>query len=419
MVAARERDARGLATGVDSTSAGADLVSFGGVDWKDVASTRSGTSNIVVSTEKQNRKPGWHRERAKKEDASASVTPAQDTTAEGVSSPIGQILLERAQGPDMECNVELVSFGGDERKDALFIGKENIQNDNVCTTNHVVSLGGENKELVQLQKRATEEDISARVTPVQATAIKAVHTPAVSSANSQILLERAQVSHKEYDSMSFQYSNLFQWSPIKTLPRPMKLSERLQIGSKSLGTPSKTHRDVFPCDGNGAWSQNVMTTQNVPTYSSKRRTSTSPFAKKKLAKSNSDARKRPNFSPIASRALEDVSFTGVAFQGLPPEPNANAMCTPSKEQSDDMIQFSWHSRATIGSITGLPQIDLDSFFDDIGGDMIGSPIIDGGQDQKRSPTRPASTPKRRSSLPLFATPTGMPSISPIESQGRA
>ena len=37
------------------------------------------------------------------------------------------------------------------------------------------------------------------------------------------------------------------------------------------------------------------------------------------------------------------------------------MSTPSKQQrQDEIIPFSWHSHATIGSIADLPHIDVDN-----------------------------------------------------------
>jgi len=352
-----------------------------------------------------------------------------DSDEESVGGRVGIAQEKLVHPAGKGCGIVSSGDHGKNDDDASFgdentpLGKENIREEmNGCVSENALDSLEKQKTRGWPQKRSKK---SACVTSSQF--IRTEVTPPsidlsreASPSTSKLVLENVPVPDEEYGR--FQYSNLFQWSPMKTLHSPAKSSRyRQKNDSKPFGTPSRMSSIVNKSNlflHNGTWSQNESTTQSVSIHGKR---GTRP--KKRWAKSKSDARKRPIFSPITlQEALNDVSFTGVTFQGLSSEPNA---MTPSKEQVDNMIQFSWHSRATIGSMTGLPEIDVDSLLGDIGEDMIdfvvGASNV-GSSEGKTMPSTPIKrenvsrlaspssvTPKKRRVVPIL---TGMPSISP-------
>ena len=375
---------------------------------------------------------------------------------EGLSIAGTGIAQEKDTLPDENVD-DLVSVDDGEKDDVSFgdenspLGKENIKEESGCANippepkGNADTMEKPKKTLVRPKKNATNLDTmssgfvqqeqvhvtSSQVMVTEALQLDTEPSHGVVSTASQLVLESVQVFGEEYDR--FQYSNLFQWSPI-TLRSPANLSQTHQNDSKSIGTKSKmvargssSHdvSNIFP--STGAWSQNIIAgkTQKVLTMQNVR---TLPM--EQYTKPQTDSRKRPSFSPIALQALNDVSYTGVTFQGLPPEPNV--LCTPSEDQADNMIQFSWHSRATIGSIAGLPHIDIDNLLGDLGDDsmidfVVGAPNTGGPQNKMRSSTPMKSQDRKRLASPLpnptprkrHASPLAvMSSISPFENRKR-
>ena len=189
-----------------------------------------------------------------------------------------------------------------------------------------------------------------------------------------------EVGSDEYERASFQYSNVFQWSPIK-MRSPKKMSEARQHSSTPLANAAVVSSSP------AAWSQEVLTMRTVE-----------------------NARVLPSFSPIKLRGINYVPSADVSFQGVPPEPS---MCTPLKEQGYDMTQFSWHSRTSILSIAGsLPRIDIDNLLAcDIADDdsmidfVVGAPNTESPLKKMRSSTPKKSYGKRFSlASPLSVTP---------------
>jgi len=361
------------------------------------------------------------------------------------------IVQENDTLPDENVD-DLVSVDDGEKDDVSFgdenssLGKENAKEESGCANIPPEPKGNADtntmekpkKTRVRPKKNAKHLDTmssgfvrqrqvhvtSSQVIVAEALQLDTEPSHGVVSTASQLVLGSVQVSGEEYDR--FQYSNFFQWSPItlRSTNDSESIGTKSKMASIARGSSSHDVSNIFPCTG--AWSQNIIAgkTQKVLTMQNVR---TLPM--EQYTKPQTDSRKRPSFSPIALQALNDVSYTGVTFQGLPPEPNV--LCTPSKDQADNMIQFSWHSRATIGSIAGLPHIDIDNLLGDLGDDsmidfIVGAPNT-GPQNKMRSSTPmksedrkrlasplPNPTPRKRRASPLAV----MPSISPFENRKR-
>eukprot|EP00571_Detonula_confervacea_P010212 CAMPEP_0172306826 /NCGR_PEP_ID=MMETSP1058-20130122/7809_1 /TAXON_ID=83371 /ORGANISM="Detonula confervacea, Strain CCMP 353" /LENGTH=1185 /DNA_ID=CAMNT_0013018827 /DNA_START=104 /DNA_END=3661 /DNA_ORIENTATION=+ len=258
------------------------------------------------------------------------------------------------------------------------------------------------------RKHAKRENSSANVSPSQGD----VQLDSEPFHEAESTLESVKGSGEAYEKASFQFSDLFQWSPI-TLRSPAKLSKILQHCSKPLdispritalarGTAASSHHvsNIFPC--NDAWSQEVLTT---------------------VSPSNTQ-RTLPSFSPIKLQELNNVPYAAVTFPEFPSvltmfTPTKLPMFTPTKQQGVDMNQFSWHSRA--GSIAGLPQnmsLDIDNLLvNDIGESnetrwekpklidfVAGTPKAGGPQKKMMSSTPKRSMSKMRHTSPLSVTP---------------
>jgi len=250
-------------------------------------------------------------------------------------------------------------------------------------------------------------------------------TPLLGSSTPLKSLQEA--SGDEYDKASFQFSHLFHWSPV-ALRSPAKKSKKMHLHGPTFidssykenltanvsanSSPHDVSNTFSPC--NGAWSQRVLTMRTAASINRQKYRPKMP----QLTLQQVKAGKRPAFSPIKPQTPISSS-TGVTFQGLPSEPTMmytppKALFTPPKERAgdnDNMIHFSWHSRASWhsrGSIAGLmPQMDVDNLL--AGGiDFVVGATSPGAKSPRKrcvsTPTPKKCYSKRRLASPLSATP---------------
>jgi len=381
---------------------------------KAFANACSGIQSSLTEQEKHENVDTYFDEDSDEESVGGGVGIAQEKLIHSAGKGCGIV----SSGDRGKNNYD-VSFGDENTP----LGKKDTKEEmNGCVSENILGSLDKQKTPGRPQKRSKKFACitSSQFMSIEVTPPSIEPSREASPSASKLVVENVHVPDEEYDR--FQYSNLFRWSPIKTLHSPAKSSRYLQKNdSKSFGTPSRISSiantsNLFP--RTGTWSQNETITQSVSIHGKR---GTRP--KKRCAKSQSDARKRPIFSPIT---LQD--FTGVTFHGMSSEPST---MTPSKEQVDNVIQFSWHSRSTIGSMTGLPEIDVDSLLGDIGEYMIDFVVGASNFGSPEGKTRPSTPTKRENALrlasPFSVTPkkrrvvpvlTGMPSISPCTKRKR-
>jgi hypothetical protein len=173
--------------------------------------------------------------------------------------------------------------------------------------------------------------------------------------------EGTPVSSKAHDKASFQSSHVFQWSPI-TLRSPAKKTKETLDASPRGAVGPRDASDTHPPDS-GAWSHRVLT---MRVFTDDGRGGTHPTAATPERRTDT-RRRRPLFSPILLRSLDDSPTNVRHPRGFPQELTVR---TPTRDQGgDDPIHSSnWHTPNSIAGDASLPSSDIDDLIACFGDD---------------------------------------------------